>query len=173
VTFKKGDSTHQKKPRKRPSPPPDFVPGGVNPKKGRPPTYRPSYDEAARRLRLLMLTQAEIAQYFGVSPKTIDLWCRTHPSFNTAYAEGGEIIDAEVAVALRHRAVGYSHPAEKIMVVGGSIVREEYTQHYPPDTAAAALWLSNRQRGRWKLGNNVETPDAGVTINVTGGLPDE
>ena len=58
------------------------------------------------------------------------------------------------------------------MVVDKEVVREEYTEHYPPDTAAASLWLSNRQRGRWKLKPEDENAVA-ISVKVTGGLPDE
>lgn len=43
----------------------------------------------------------------------------------------------------------------------------------PPDYNSAALLLSNRQRGRWSLKSDDTAADAGVTVNVTGGLPDE
>lgn len=59
------------------------------------------------------------------------------------------------------------------MVVDKEVVREEYVEHYPPDTAAASLWLANRQRGKWKLKPGEDEASQGVTINVVGGLPDE
>lgn len=104
---------------------------------------------------------------------TLDKWRKAQPDFSAAYEAGGEAADAEVALALKHRAMGYSHKAEKIMLgPGGIVLREEYIEHYPPDTAAASLWLSNRQRGRWKLKPDEET-NANVNIKITGGLPDE
>jgi len=40
-----------------------------------------------------------------------------------------------------------------------------YTEHYPPDTKAAAIWLSNRQRGRWAERRVLEgNPDAPIAI---------
>ena len=53
-----------------------------------------------------------------------------------------EVADERVGRALYHRAIGYSHPAVKVLTValgnnaGSKVVREEYTEHYPPDTAA-------------------------------------
>jgi hypothetical protein len=29
-------------------------------------------------------------------------------------------------------------------------MRAEYTEHYPPDTAAGIFWLTNRQKHLWK-----------------------
>lgn len=32
----------------------------------------------------------------------------------------------------------------------GEIIQTEVVKHYPPDPAAASLWLRNRQGGRWR-----------------------
>jgi hypothetical protein len=64
----------------------------------------------------------------------------------------------------------------KILVVDKTVVREEYIEHYPPDTNAASLWLSNRQRGRWKLKpteDDTRDDGGGRSIRIYGGLPDE
>lgn len=56
----------------------------------------------------------------------------------------------------------------------GEIVRADYEEHYAPDTHAAALWLSNRQPGRWKLKSSSDVSgDVGVTVKVVGGLPEK
>ena len=50
--------------------------------------------------------------------------------------------DADVAVKLRDRALGYSHSSEKIFLNrDGEVVRVETIEHYPPDTKAAETWL--------------------------------
>lgn len=141
---------------------------------GRPGIYRPEYDDLIERCRLLMKTPGEIAEFFGVSSGTIEGWRRKHPSFASAYARGGDDLDLEVTVSLAQRAKGYSHKAEKIMVTkDGDVIREEYTQHYPPDTAAASLWLGNRQRGRWSMKPEADTADAATSVVIKGGLPDD
>ena len=50
------------------------------------------------------------------------------------------------------KATGYSHPAVKIFLPAGSRkpVVVPYTEYYPPDTGAAALWLHNRDPKRWQ-----------------------
>jgi hypothetical protein len=143
---------------------------------GRPPVYKPEYDELVERLALLTMTDEEMASVIGVNVSTFKKWDVAHPSFRSARVAGRIEADAEVAQALKHRAKGYSHPAVKIFMPAGatSPVVVNYTEHYPPDTNAAALWLSNRQGGKWKLKPGEEkSTDVGITIKVEGGLPDE
>jgi hypothetical protein len=172
--FTKGNNTHQNKPRQTHKAPAKYIFDGLV-KQGRPSTYQDTYPQVVERLRLLMMTKEEMAKFFGVDADTLDDWARRHEDFNRAYSEGGEIADAHVINALRHRAMGYSHEAEKIMLgPGGQVIREKYTQHYPPSEAAMGLWLSNRQKGRWKLKFDGEPVDDGTTkIVVSGGLPDD
>jgi hypothetical protein len=177
VTYKKGDNSAQKKPRKSSNPPPAFVLGGIN-KQGRPTAYQPEFDEVVHRLRLLMLTKEEIAQFFGVSTTGLDTWARNNPSFNSAYAEGGEICDGQIAFSLADRAKGVWIEEEQAVKVRVDQFRDEIQivkvkKFIPPDYNCAALWLSNRHRGRWKTKADAEEPNTNVTINVTGGLPDE
>jgi hypothetical protein len=120
---------------------------------GRPSTYDPEYHpEKARKLALLMATDEEIADFFGIHRDTLYAWKAEKPEFSDAIARGGIQADAEVATKLKHRALGYSHEAVKIFMPAGATepVYAHYTEHYPPDTNAASLWLRNRQRGRWR-----------------------
>lgn len=171
--FVAGDKNYQAKSRRKPNPP---LIGGLVKNTGRPTTYDDSYPDLVYRLRLMNNTKDEIALFFGVDDTTIDLWASKYPAFNRAYSEGGEEADLEIIQALKHKAKGYSHKAEKIMVVNGQVEREEYTQHYPPDTAAMSLWLASRQRGKWVSGKNLsvdtEEKDEAPKINIKGGLPD-
>ena len=43
-------------------------------------------------------------------------------------------------------------PAVKIFMPAGAEapVCASYTEHYPPDTQAASLWLRNRQPAKWR-----------------------
>lgn len=104
------------------------------------------------------------------------VWDRDHPSFLIARAEGKEFADARVAKALHSRALGYSHKATKFFLgPRGVVIKEDYIEHYPPDTHAAALWLANRRRKQWSLkpGEDPDTKEVGITIKVEGGLPDD
>jgi hypothetical protein len=119
---------------------------------GRPTAYREEYAEQAYKLCLLSATDKELADFFGVCEQTIQNWKDAHPEFVGSIARGKDTADANVAERLYQRAIGYSHPAVKIFMPAGADkpVYADYTEHYPPDTPAASLWLRNRQRHKWR-----------------------
>lgn len=119
---------------------------------GRPSDYREDYAEQARKLCLLGATDVELAEFFGTSEVTLNAWKHAHPDFLKSINAGKSVADAEVADKLYHRARGYSHKAVKIFMPAGATapVYAEYTEHYPPDTPAASLWLRNRQPAKWR-----------------------
>lgn len=143
---------------------------------GRKSSYDPSYDEMVTNLYLLGMTDVEVATFFGVTVQAVFSWSKRSDAFRQARADGKERADGKVAAAFYKRALGYSHEAVKIMApsqAGGAVIRETYTQHYPPDTQAAILWLANRQPGRWKTKpGEAENSDADIPIRIEGGLPE-
>ena len=139
---------------------------------GRPPIYNADYHpELAYKFCLLGCTDKRLAELFEVDVDTIDLWKRTHPEFIRALREGKEVADAEVVKSLYHRAIGYSHKESKIATHMGEITDEmKVTKHYPPDTAAAQLCLTNRTRQKpleekWvvKQEHDLRSPDGSMT----------
>jgi hypothetical protein len=143
--------------------------------RGRPTEYRQEYDDLVFRLCLLGAKDTEIAEILGVSEVTLNAWKTQHPDFLKSMTAGKHEADAAIAHSLYHRAKGYSHAAVKILQDKGSPVIVPYTEHYPPDTAAASLWLRNRQPARWrdkvdlehagKDGGPIQT-QADVTLNA-------
>ena len=123
---------------------------------GRPTKYKAEFAEQARKLCLLGATDAEMADFFGVSERTLNDWKKAHPAFLQSLKSGKVMADAEVATRLYERALGYSHPEEKVFNNQGEIVTHQTTKHYPPDTTAAAIWLNNRKPDRWR---NKPEPD--------------
>lgn len=125
-------------------------------KTGRPSLYKLEHAQQAHRLCLLGATDAQLADFFDVSVPTIDKWKQSKPEFLQALKDGKERADANVAMSLYRRALGYSHKAVKILTVadgnntGSHIEQVPYTERYPPDTAAAIFWLKNRQKGAWR-----------------------
>jgi len=120
-------------------------------KPGRPTKYKPEFAEQAYGMCLLKgMTDEELANYFGVATSSIYEWKKEHPDFSEAIKKGKEIADVSVATALRDRALGYSHPEDKIFLHEGEPVIVPTTKHYPPDTAAAFIWLKNRHPERWR-----------------------
>lgn len=141
-------------------------------KGGRPSLYRPEYPEQARKLSLLGLTDVEMAKYFDVSEQTFNAWKKAHPEFLESLKAGKENADSNVAASLYHRACGYSHPAVKIMQYEGVPIEVPYIEHYPPDTAAAFIWLKNRQPGRWRDKPDGDGLDKSL-VQVIAGLADK
>jgi hypothetical protein len=119
--------------------------------------YSANHPEMAYELALLGKTLAEMATVFGVNEKTVDRWMKK-PAFRLAVHKGQDLADGKVAKALYERAQGYSHEAVKIFMPAGATepVYAPYTEHYPPDTAAASLWLRNRQGAKWRDKTDVE-----------------
>lgn len=117
---------------------------------GRPSLYCEEYAEQAYRLCLLSATDKELADFFGVDERTINRWKENHPEFCQSITRGKEAADANVAERLYQRAMGYSHPETHVSNYQGAITLTPLTKHYPPDTAAASLWLRNRQPHKWR-----------------------
>lgn len=117
-------------------------------------------------------TLEEIAQIVGVTSRTLTNWMGRHQDLFLAVREARQLADDLVEASLFNRALGYSHPEEKVFNSDKfGIVTHETVKHYPPDTQAAMFWLRNRQPKRWK-----EKTEGDVNVNNTtnvSGLTDE
>lgn len=133
---------------------------------GRPTQYRLEMCEQALKLCRLGATDKELADFFEVSEQTINTWKQKHPEFLESLKQGKMLADAEVADKLYQRAIGYSHPAEKIFNNNGEELRVPFTEHYPPDTTAALFWLKNRQPEKWRdrQQHELSGPDGGPIV---------
>jgi len=138
---------------------------------GRPSDYDPTYCHMAYKHCLLGATDEQLADLFDVSVVTLNAWKNKHPKFLKALRDGKASADADIAHALYHRARGYSHEAVKIFMPGGETtpVYAPYTEHFPPDTAAASLWLRNRQPTLWRDKTEGLTPGLQVTFTLQNG----
>lgn len=117
---------------------------------GRPTKYKPEHLDQVYKLSLLGLTDDEMADVLGVVKSTFNLWKTTYPEFSDSINKGKDIADAEIAASLYERAKGYQHPEELAFHYQGEIITHQTTKQYPPDTKAAQIWLTNRQRKKWK-----------------------
>lgn len=117
---------------------------------GRPPEYDPSFNEQAAKLCKLGATDFELADFFGVTTRTIYRWKNTHEGFCQAVIAGKDSADERVVRALFNRAVGYSYESEKIFNDKGNVVRASCVEHVPPDSGAAFNWLKNRRPDEWR-----------------------
>jgi len=124
---------------------------------GKPTLYHKGTDEVVYKLCLLNAINDQIADVLGIHIKTLELWMRKHPSLAEAMKRGKAYADANVAKALYHRAIGYSHKETKVFCQNGEIITQEVIKHYPPDTGAAFIWLKNR--AGWRDDSNIAIKD--------------
>ncbi|MBO2009181.1 ArsR family transcriptional regulator [Hymenobacter negativus] len=91
-------------------------------------------------------TVQELVDLTGLSDKTVSAHLE-RLKLGDGSPNPYQALTHDVMMKLYQRATGYSHPAVKIMAVSqgkgeASIVEtHDYTEHYPPDTAAAKLWM--------------------------------
>lgn len=119
-------------------------------KNGRPPDFDKDFIGQAEKLCILGATDYELADFFGVSTRTIYRWKNTHEGFCQAVKVGKGKSDERVERALFNRAVGYSYESEKVFQFQGQVVRANTVEHVPPDPAAAFNWLKNRRPEQWR-----------------------
>jgi hypothetical protein len=135
-------------------------------RRGQPTRYDKTMVERAEKLSSLGYNLSELAVAFGVEPGTITLWKQTHKDFLKAIERGREASVSDVEVSLKKRAMGYSHPAVHFSNHNGIVSATPYIERYPPDTAAAKLYLTNRAPERWKDAQvAVPAPTVNVQIN--------
>lgn len=147
-----------------------FEPGHNLPGPGRPSSYDPAMNEQARKLALLGLTDAEIAEFFGVAGSTLALWKVTYPAFSESLNAGGIQADANVADSLYRRAMGevvFVEKREKNK--DGEVETVRLLQQVPADPGAAKLWLTNRQPKKWRDSRALEVTgkDGGPIRHIT------
>lgn len=124
---------------------------------GRKSSFKQEYIQLAENYALLGATDAEMADFFGVSEQTLNTWKKKYPEFLESLKKGKAVADANVASRLYSRAIGYDAKATKFATNEGKITdKVEYIEHYPPDTTAAIFWLKNRQPGKWRDKKEVE-----------------
>ncbi len=135
-------------------------------RRGRPTKYREEFAEQARKLCLLGLTDAGLADFFGVDEATINRWKRAHADFCASISAGKMAADSDVADSLYRSAVGGHFVTEERPVAegegSGAVVRPLRRQ-VPPSVQAQSLWLRNRQPHLWR--DRVEVKEE-ISLNV-------
>ena len=132
---------------------------------GRPTDYRHEFVEQAEKLCRLGATDAEIADFFGVTERTINRWKHDHPEFCQSLNAGKEDADTRVERSLYQRAVGFEHEAVKIFMPANADapVYAPYRERIHADVTAALFWLKNRKPEQWRDVSRQERtgPDGG------------
>ena len=129
---------------------------------GRPTRFEPEMCEQARNYCLLGATNDELADFFHVSPSTIDRWIAGRADFSDAVKRGRVVADSRAARGLYDRAVGYERKVERSAIVGGELKPVTGTVHYPPNVQACIFWLRNRRRQTWRDAPTAATADDGL-----------
>lgn len=122
----------------------------------RPSSFKPEYAEQAKKLCRLGATDADLADFFGVTFQTINNWKVQHPKFFESLKLSKEEADQRVEQSLFNRAMGYSCNEDDIRVVNNEIVITPTIKHYPPDTTAMIFWLKNRKPTEWRDKQEIE-----------------
>ncbi len=117
---------------------------------GRPSKFNTIDLEKVKFLVLKGFTDKELAEFFEVNIDTWHEWKNAHPEFSDSLKDWKAEYDERVERSLVERAMGYSHPEEKIFCANGEIVRAECVKHYPPDPTSMIFWLKNRQPAKWR-----------------------
>ena len=132
---------------------------------GRPSKYKEEYNEQAEKLCRLGATDKELADFFGVSVSTLNLWKINYKEFSESLKKGKVVSDTVVANALFTRATGFSYMDEigfkcKAYDEEGRQIEKVETKmvakYQPPDTTAAIFWLKNRRPQNWRDKQEVE-----------------
>jgi len=117
---------------------------------GRPTDFKPEFCQEAEALCSNGATDAELAEYFDVSDRTIYRWKAQFPDFCQALKSGKSSADERVERSLYHKAVGYTYDAVHFSSYQGVVTATSYKEHVPPDTTAAIFWLKNRRANDWR-----------------------
>jgi hypothetical protein len=118
-------------------------------KRGRPTVYKPEYATITARLCAHGLTDLEIARFFNVSVRAINIWKAKHPDFVHSLRVGKSAADDRVERSLYHRAIGYTFEDN-----------DGNEHHVPPDATSMIFWLKNRRKEQWR---DVHNHDVRVT----------
>jgi len=118
---------------------------------GRPSEYKPEFATRAEEMCAAGATDAELADEFGVTVRTIYSWRIRYPEFLHAIKTNKPLADDRVERSLFERATGYERDAVKIFLAkDGTPVTVTFREHVPPDPTSMIFWLKNRKPTEWR-----------------------
>jgi transposase len=127
--------------------------------RGRPSTYSKKFHPLLiEQMAQNGLTDEQMAEKLGISTGCFYKWKLKYPEIVEALKRGKQGPDDKVERSLFERACGYEHKETKMFFDSktGEVVKEDTTKHYPPDTAAAFIWLKNRRPKKWRDKQEIE-----------------
>ena len=121
-------------------------------KPGRPTKYKKEYNELCFKLALLGCCDSEMADVIGISESTFNEWKKSKSGFSESINNGKDKADAEVINSLYQRALGVTVKEEVVIEDknGKQISKRITSKELPADTKAAQIWVTNRQRRKWR-----------------------
>lgn len=138
---------------------------------GRPSKFTDAISERIMSLAREGKTDREIARAIGVTERTLNYWKVNNADFFQSLRENKSVADQLVIASLFQRACGYSHVAVKMFYDKdrGTVIKEKYIEHYPPDPTCMIFWLKNRDSENWKdtpenKGDDEEIPQPIYTV---------
>lgn len=122
---------------------------------GRPSKFRPEYVEHTRILCEEGHTDREIAEFFGITRKTLHNWRRDHPELAAVMGIGKQLANDRVNRTAFELAVGYTTTVTEIFKMknaqGGEIIAtHEREVNVAPDRDMVKWWQKNREPQNWK-----------------------
>lgn len=137
---------------------------------GRPTEYDPAYSKQVEKLCELGATDEEIADFFGVSTRTIYRWKLDHDEFCQAIKLGKETADNRVERSLYQKATGFFYTEEQAFKIKIGQYKEEVEvvevqKFQPADTTAQMFWLKNRRKDDWR---DKQEHEVSGSLNITG-----
>ena len=103
---------------------------------------------------LLGATNKELGRMFGVDERTINRWLVTKPEFRQAVKAAARMPTRTLPARFiaKPPAPGHSPPSRSSRKSKScrTAARSSPSTPFPPDTAAAFIWLKNRQPHRWR-----------------------
>jgi hypothetical protein len=96
-------------------------------------------------------SDAQLCEFFAISPVTLGCWLAGDRDFAAAVRRGRKMADAEVGDSLHRLATGYVETVEKVMICRGEPMVVTYRKQHPPHHKATVTWLCNRLPQDWKL----------------------
>jgi hypothetical protein len=132
------------------------------PLKTSPPQSKTAYSvidlRQVKALSKLGLSDAEMADFFGVTVRSWREWRASYPEFEIALDSWREDANAKVERKLFERAVGHT-VEEEILAYDkeiGDFARTKTLKYYPPDVKAQQYWLNNHAPEKYKNKQEVE-----------------
>lgn len=120
----------------------------------------------------------DFCTFLGVDKVVFKHWVNTNIEFRKAYRSWRDHATEEVEMALAKKAIGFTKRTRKqILTRAGQIETLVSEEYFPPDSAAAGMWLKNRNGKEWKdtqqIDINVQTNIRAWLVNAMEDAPED